>query len=459
MVLISSVDTPTLGDRSYLAHDGRVALVIDPQRDIDRVLKLAADEGVRITHVFETHIHNDYVTGGFALAEATGAAYHVNDEDPVAMAHTPIRDGETVPVGDRMRVRVLATPGHTFTHLAYLLEEREETGWKPVGVFTGGSLLYGAVGRPDLLGPEHTDALARHQHASAQRLAELPEDTLVLPTHGFGSFCSASQSTAAASTIGVEKALNPAVTLGLAEFVDTLLSGLDAWPAYYARMASANLAGPAAGVLDAPRRADAAEIRASLEDGGWVIDLRNRVAFAAEHVIGSVNIGLDGSFATYLGWVIPADASITLLGETPEQILEARRELSRIGVDPAAHATGSVRDWAGDQLPGSYPRAGFAELAHVRHHRPVAVLDVRRKLEHAQAHLPDALLIPLHELLARIDEVPDGEIWVHCAAGYRASIAASLLAARGRTVVHVDDDFDAALRAGAISAAVPEPVG
>ncbi|HTJ72475.1 MAG TPA: MBL fold metallo-hydrolase [Actinospica sp.] len=459
MVLISSIDTPTLGDRSYLAHDGRVALVVDPQRDIDRVLKLAADEGVRITHVFETHIHNDYVTGGFALAAATGAAYHVNAEDPVDFAHTPVGDGDLVPVGDRMRIRVLATPGHTFTHLSYLLEEHGDSGWNPVGVFTGGSLLYGAVGRPDLLGPEHTDALARHQHASAQRLTRLADETLVLPTHGFGSFCSASQSTAEASTIGVEKASNPAVTLGLAEFVETLLAGLDAWPAYYARMAPANLAGPAAGMLDAPRRADAAEIRASLDDGDWVVDLRNRVAFAAEHVVGSVNIGLDGSFATYLGWVIPADANITLLGETPEQILEARRELTRIGVEPAAHATGSVADWTGERAPGSYPRAGFAELAHVRHHRPVTILDVRRRLEHAEAHLPDALWIPLHELLTRIDEVPDGEIWVQCAAGYRASIAASLLAARGRTVVHVDDDFDAALRAGAISAAVPEPVG
>jgi glyoxylase-like metal-dependent hydrolase (beta-lactamase superfamily II)/rhodanese-related sulfurtransferase len=458
MVLISSIDTPTLGDRSYLAHDGRVALVVDPQRDIDRILDLAAEESVRITHVFETHIHNDYVTGGFALAEATGAAYHVNAEDPVDFAHTPVGDGDLVPVGDRMRIRVLATPGHTFTHLSYLLEERGDAGWNPVGVFTGGSLLYGAVGRPDLLGPQHTDALARHQHASAGRLARLADETLVLPTHGFGSFCSASQSIAAASTIGVEKASNPAVTLGLAEFVDTLLAGLDAWPAYYARMAPANLAGPAAGALEAPRRADAAEIRASLDDGGWVVDLRNRVAFAADHVVGTVNIGLDGSFATYLGWVIPAEARITLLGETPEEILEARRELTRIGVEPEAHATGTVAQWTGERTSGSYPRAGFAELAHVRHHRPVTVLDVRRNLEHAQAHLPEALLIPLHELLARMDEIPDGEIWVHCAAGYRASIAASILAARGRTVVHVDDEFDAALSAGAISATVPEPV-
>ena len=458
MIRIVAIDTPTLGDRSYLAHDGRVALVVDPQRDIDRVLAAARQAGVRITHVFETHIHNDYVTGGHALAQASGAAYHVNAQDPVAFDRVPVTDGDVIDVGDLMRVRVLATPGHTFTHLAYLLEQAGPNGWTPVGVFTGGSLLYGAVGRPDLLGPEHAETLARHQHASAHRLAQLPEHTRVLPTHGFGSFCAATQSTAEASTIGVEKTTNPAIALGLAQFVETLLAGLDAWPAYYARMAPANLAGPEPSTLEPPRRADAAAIHAALADGGWVVDLRNRVAFADGHVVGSVNIGLDGSFATYLGWVVPPGAAITLLGEDPDQVAEACRELSRIGIEPAGHATGTVAHWTGARPASSYRRAGFADLARVRHHRTVTVLDVRRRLEHAAGHLPGALHIPLHELLARLDQIPEGEIWVHCAAGYRAAVAASLLAARGRRVVLVDDDFDAALRAGLIPAGIPEPV-
>src|SRR5512138_559633 len=142
MPRILPIDTPTLGDRSYLVHDGRVAFVVDPQRDIDRVLDLAAAEGVRITHVFETHIHNDYITGGYALAAATAAAYHVNADDPVTFDRVPVRDGDVVDVGAAMRVRVLATPGHTFTHLAYALD----AGGEPVAVFTGGSLLYGSVG-------------------------------------------------------------------------------------------------------------------------------------------------------------------------------------------------------------------------------------------------------------------------------------------------------------------------
>ena len=148
--VILAIDTPTLGDRSYLVHDGQVALVIDPQRDIDRVLDLARTEGVRITHIFETHIHNDYVTGGLALARETGAAYHVNAADPVAYERTGVRDGDIIDVSPALRVRVLATPGHTYTHLSYVLEERGTQ----TAVFSGGSLLFGSTGRPDLLGAD-----------------------------------------------------------------------------------------------------------------------------------------------------------------------------------------------------------------------------------------------------------------------------------------------------------------
>jgi glyoxylase-like metal-dependent hydrolase (beta-lactamase superfamily II)/rhodanese-related sulfurtransferase len=446
MPSILSIDTPTLGDRSYLVHDGRVAFVIDPQRDIDRVLDLAAAAGVRITHVFETHIHNDYVTGGYALAQRTGAAYHVNADDPVTFDRVPVRDGDTVPVGRTMTVRAIATPGHTFTHLSYALDDAGE----PVAVFSGGSLLHGSVGRPDLLGPAHTHDLVRHQYASAHRLAaELPDDAGVYPTHGFGSFCSATQSDGTASTMADEKRTNPVLARDERAFIDDLLDGLDAWPAYYAHMAAANSAGPGAPDLSLADRADAEQLRKRLADGEWVVDLRNRVAFAAGHVAGTLNFGLDGSFATYLGWLIPWGTPLTLLAETPEEITEAQHELVRIGIDrPAAQATGGPRQWAGGDDLATIPRATFADLAQVRHHRDVVVLDTRRRLEAAPAHIDGATHIPLHELPARLAEVPDGEVWVHCAAGYRASIAASLLARAGRHVVAVDDDFDHARDAG-----------
>ena len=449
-LMIIPIETPTLGDRSYLVHDGDVAFVVDPQRDIDRVLELLTEHDVRLTHVFETHIHNDYVTGGLALARRTGAKYLVNGADQVSFDRTPVADEDVVEVGARMRVTALATPGHTFTHLSYALTDALPG--QHVGVFTGGSLLFGATGRPDLLGHEHTDELVRAQHASATRLADaLPDATEVFPTHGFGSFCSATQSEATSSTIGQEKTSNPVLTNDEETYVRELLAGLSAYPAYYAHMAPANAAGPDEPDLSAPAQAEPVELRRRIEAGEWVVDLRNRTVFAAGHVPGSLNFGLDGGFATYLGWLVEWGTPVTLLGNTAEQVAEAQRELVRIGIDrPAAAATGTPEEWVagtGVEL-GSFPTATFADLAQVRHHRNVTVLDVRRADEYDSASIDGAVNIPLHELPKRLGDVPAGEVWVHCAGGYRASVAASFLAAAGLRLVAIDDSFDQAEEVG-----------
>jgi len=452
MVEVLPIETPALGDRSYLVHDGEAALVIDPQRDIDRVVALAAGAGVRVTHVAETHVHNDYVTGGLALARAAGAAYLVNADDPVSFDRTPVSDGDLVEIGG-MRVRALATPGHTYTHLAYVVEAGGDDGDGGVaGVFTGGSLLYGSTGRTDLLGPDATAALTRAQWASARRLArELPGTARIFPTHGFGSFCSAAQSEAASSTIGHEKLVNPVLTLDESSYVDSLLAGLDAWPAYYAHMAPANLAGPAGPDLSPPRPADAGELRRRIEAGEWVVDLRDRIAFAAGHVPGTFSFPLDNQFATYLGWMIPWGTPLTLLGDSPEQVAQAQRELARIGIDrPAAAATGRPETWAGERGIVSLRLVKFGDLAAALgagNGGPV-VLDVRRRLEWEESHIAGAVHIPLHELPGRVAELPPGEMWVHCGSGYRSILAASILGAHGRSVVSVNDDFDSAAAAG-----------
>jgi glyoxylase-like metal-dependent hydrolase (beta-lactamase superfamily II)/rhodanese-related sulfurtransferase len=440
------IDTPTLGDRSYLVHDGRVALVIDPQRDIDRVLALSTEHEVRITHVFETHLHNDYVTGGLALADATGAAYHVNAADVVAFDRATVRDGDVIEVSPVMRIRVIATPGHTFTHLSYLLE----AAGRPPAVFTGGSLLYGTTGRPDLMGPAGAADLAHAQYASAHRLAaDLPDDADVYPTHGFGSFCSATESGGASSTIGRERRVNPVLTLDEQRYVYELLAGLDAYPAYYAHMAPANAVGPRAPDLDPPHTADASELRRRIDAGEWVVDLRSHRAFAAGHLAGTLSFALDGSLATYLGWLIPWGTPLTLLGQTREQVAEAQRELSRVGIDRlAAMAVGGPAAWSGGRPLRSFGLADFNDLEAVRHHRPVVMVDVRCDLEWAHCHVDGAIHIPLHELPGRLAELPDGELWVYCRSGYRASVAASILDAAGRTVVTVDDGYDRAAAAG-----------
>ncbi|MCK6210762.1 MBL fold metallo-hydrolase [Georgenia sp. EYE_87] len=435
---IISIETPSLGDRSYLVHDGEVAFVVDPQRDIDRVLGAAEKAGVRIMHVFETHIHNDYVTGGYALAQQTGAEYHVNAEDDVSFERSGIRDGDVVEVSPELRVRAMHTPGHTFTHLSYVLDGEDPA------VFSGGSLLFGSTGRPDLLGEAHTHELARHQYSSARKLAaELSDETKVMPTHGFGSFCAATSAggDTTSSTIGQERLINPVMSQDEEDYVADTLAGLDAYPAYYVHMGPANSAGPTAADLSEPERADKEQLRRRLEAGEWLVDLRNRTAFAAGHVPGTFNFGLDGQFATYLGWLIPWGTPVTLLGESPEQVAEAQRELTRIGIDrPAAAATGRPEEWTDAPL-AALTTASFADLEQVRHHRTVTVLDVRRASEWRESHIDGAVHIPIHDIVTRMDEVPRGEVWIHCASGYRASIAASLVAATGRRVVAVDDSF------------------
>jgi rhodanese-related sulfurtransferase len=207
-------------------------------------------------------------------------------------------------------------------------------------------------------------------------------------------------------------------------------------------MSPANSAGPGAPDLSTTQTADKDTIAARIAAGEWVVDLRTRTAFAASHVTGTLNFGLDDQFATYLGWLIPWGTPLTLLGDSPDQVAAAQRELARIGIDRLeGAATGTPDQWT-DRPLGRFERAGFADLAQVRHHRRVTVLDVRRINEFTTGHLDGAVNIPLHELLARIDDIPAGEVWVHCAAGYRASVAASVLAARGVRVVAVDDSFD-----------------
>jgi hydroxyacylglutathione hydrolase len=406
--------------------------------------------------VFETHVHNDYLSGGHALAAHTGADHYVNAEDKVSFARVPVRDGDVVTAAGHLRIRAVATPGHTFTHLAYVLEDDGEL----TGVFTGGSLLYGAVGRPDLLGDAHTIGLARRQHASAHVLAgALPDTTAVYPTHGFGSFCASGQVERTSSTIGLERHRNPALCQDAQAFVTDLLAGLDAWPAYYTHMAEWNRSGPAPPDLTTPRRADARQLRARLEAGEWVVDLRDRAAFAAGHLGGALNFPTDGSFTTYVGWLIPWGTPFTLLADTAEEIAEAHRDLARIGLErPAAHATGPAERWTGDRSPRTFRRATFADLAtaldaNEPDERPV-VLDVRRERERADHHLAGAVHIPIHELLGRLTEVPAGEVWVHCGAGYRAAIAASILDAGGRRVVAIDDDFGNAAKVGLPMAAL-----
>ena len=443
---VDVIETPDLGDRSYVVSDGAAAVVIDPQRDLDRVQAALDDLGVPLAFVLETHVHNDYVTGGFALARLSGAAYVLSAADDVTFDRHAVSEGDVLTAGG-LTIEVLETPGHTATHLSYVVRDSATPDAAPA-VFTGGSLLYGSVGRTDLLGSARTDELTPKQWRSARRLAELlPDPSPVYPTHGFGSFCSSGAASGGSdSTIGAEKQHNDALTQDDEQaFVDALVEGLTGYPAYYAHMGPLNAAGPDAADLSPVEPVDPAELARRIRAGEWVVDLRDRTAYAGRHLAGTVSIEGGDQLSTYVGWLVPWQAPVTLLAESPEQIADAQRQLLRIGIAPAGAGAGELDALLPGGAQSSYPTADFAELAKTPH---AQVLDVRRHDERRHGAIAGSAHIPLDELLDRLDDVPTGQVWVHCASGHRAGIAASLLDRAGHPVVHLDDDYEQAEKAG-----------
>ena len=421
---------PQLGNRCHLLHDGRVCVVVDPPRDHTVVERAAAEAGVVIAAVADTHVHNDYVSGAPLLARRHGADYLVSAAEGLAVPHVGVRGGDVVEIGD-LCLEVLHAPGHTEHHQAFLVDD----GAGPRALLSGGSLLHGMVGRTDLVAPERTVDLARAQWSTARRLAELPRSTVLLPTHGFGSFCaggSAGQDDE--GTVGDEHFVNPALVLDLETFVSDLLAGYGPVPAYYRHMAGLNRAGAG----DSP---GAPAVPVTFEDvtdsvlaGHWVIDVRRRPAFADGHVAGSLNVEHGHQFATYVGWLVPWQDDIVLLADDPTRLDDAVTDLAMIGIE----GVGTHVLARETLLPANHRRVRWEALTEAGD--PV-LLDVRRHDEFDSGAVRGALHVPLHELEDRIPELPAGEIWVYCRSGFRAGIAASLLQRAGRPVVHVDDDL------------------
>lgn len=452
------ISTPELGDRSYVAATGTTAVVVDPQRDIDRVLAVIEDRGWQVSHILETHVHNDYVSGGLALAEQLGATYVVPKGHDYAFDALTVGEGDWFDT-DEMTWRVLHTPGHTPHHVSYTLS----VDGSDHAVFTGGSLLFGSVGRPDLIGPEATEGLAHDQWHSVRKLVTDVEGSAeVLPTHGFGSFCSATATVGVESTIATQAATNPAALLDEHDFVTELLAGLDTFPAYYKHMGPANEDGARPIDLSPAETADPDELRRRIAAGEWVIDLRKRRLWAAEHLAGSLSFDVEGNAITYLGWLIPWGTPITLLGATQEQISEFQRSLTRIGIDrPEAQNVGQPQTWAtAPEDIGTVRRVDFAELASELAADPARILvDARRRTEWQDGHVQGARHLPLHDFPDNIGQLAawsgaaahagaDPTIWISCGSGFRATVGASLLARAGIPVVAVDDSFGNAAKVG-----------
>jgi hydroxyacylglutathione hydrolase len=413
-----------LGNSSYMVDvgDGR-AVIIDPSRHPRPYLAEAERRGLDVAFTVETHLHADYVSGSRELA-ALGATVIAPAAAGLAFPALGLTHGDRLDLGG-LHLRGLATPGHTPEHLAYVLED----GDRPLALFSGGSLLVGAVARTDLIAPDQTESLARQLWQSLhERILTLPDDLPVYPTHGAGSFCSAPAGGERTTTIGAEKRANP--LLGAPDedaFVELLLDGLGTHPPYFLRLREVNRRGPIVFGGGDPllRRLAADEVRARVADGALVVDTRSVAAFADGHIAGSLSIPLRDVFATWLGWLVPADSPIVLVVEDARAAADAAIEARKVGYE---------------QLDGIVQIDEWDEpLARIVV-RPIAaldgaVVDVRQRNEYDAGHIPGALHVELGDVgqLA----VPRGPVSVMCGHGERAMSAASILERAGHRDVTV----------------------
>ncbi len=409
-----------LGNSSYLLDlgDGR-ALAVDPPRDL-RALRRAADKhALRVAYAADTHLHADFLSGVRQLAADDGAQILASRAGSRAFDHRGLADGDELDL-DGLTLRALATPGHTDEHLALLILD----GTTPVGVFTGGSLIVGSAARTDLLGADRTAELARAQYASLQRLAMLPEQTAVWPTHGAGSFCSAPPGADRTSTIGQEKATNSLLAAPDADaFAEALTGGLGTYPAYFDWLAEVNRRGPDV-LRDEPSlpALDAEHVRRLMVDGALVVDVRPVRDVANGYVPGAISIPLRGQFATWLGWLVQPDVPIVIVRNADQSPAEIIFPALNIGYEKiVGELAGGMHAWtvAGERVD----RIRLARPREVGER----VLDVRQRSEFVSGHLPGAIHMELGSLNEPVRDVET----VMCGHGERAMTAATLLARRG----------------------------
>jgi hydroxyacylglutathione hydrolase len=437
-----------LAHASYLLASDGEAVVVDPQRDVELYLKAAAEHGATIRHIFETHLHADFVSGHRELAARTGAKIYMGAQSGATFEHVPVSDGFELKFG-KGSIRVLETPGHTPESICLVVTEAE-TSRAPWAVLTGDTLFIGDVGRPDL-SPQHTPAqLAGLLYDSLHtKLMTLPESVLVYPAHGAGSLCGKNMRAERSSTIGTERLTNYALQIkSREEFIRQLTSNLPARPEYFAKDAEINRTGAAALSDLAPLRSlSPSELEGMLKAGEIALDVRSMDEFAAGHVPGSVNIALGGQFASWAATVLGLASHPVLIAETDAQIEEARLRLARVGIEELdGYLAGGVAAWKQSGQPlATVAQISAQELEQGLVAGKVQVLDVRREPEWDAGHVEGATWWPLDNFRVSPPEIDhDVPLAVHCKGGYRSMIAASLLRRAGfHNVMNLTGGFDA----------------
>lgn len=418
-----------LGNQAYLVDlGGGSALAPDPNLDVRLLDATAEERDLSVAFVAETHLHADFLSGATRLSRRDGARVIASKVGGRRFDHLGVEDGDEVDLGG-LTLRAWSTPGHTDEHMSYLLSD----GAQPLAVFTGGSLIVGAAARTDLMGPERTDTLARAQFRSLRRLAELPDETLVFPTHGAGSFCSAPPGADRSSTIGRERVTNPLMRLDEEDvFVAALLSSLGTYPPYFDRLAAINRQGPDDPGPAALPPLSTAVVVALCRAGAQVVDVRPTADYAAGHLPGALAIPLRPVFASWLGWLVP-DPSTPLVvvrnrDQDPDEILWQARKVGYSSI--VGELSGGMPAWTADGAT-----AVVTPLVDAAAIQPGRVVDVRQRAEFEAGHLPQATNVELGAIGSA--SLPEGPLVVMCGHGERAASAASVLERAGRTDLRI----------------------
>ena len=422
-----------LGHASYLigSDSTQEAAVVDPRRDVDVYLEAAAQAGLRIRYVLETHVHNDFLSGAKAIATRLGAEHIASAEAGLTFPHHPVRDGDALTLGE-LKITVLFTPGHTPEHVSYVVSDTSRAD-DPVLIFTGGDLLVGSVGRPDLLGRELGEKLAPQLYDSLfGKILKLEDYVEVMPTHGAGSLCGRAISSKRTTTIGFERRFNVFLQkTDRQQFVDFVLDGNPYVPAYYKQMRPGNLAGADGFSAPGPRPLSVGEVQHALGHGALVVDTRSPAAVGGGHIPASYNIGLGAMLATWVGSLLPSDVPVVLVLEREEDWEEVVTALGRIGYEQVmGYLAGGVDAWEEAGLPiGHIEQIDVRELDRRREVPALQIVDVRMPGEWDAGIIPGARTISLVDLPTRLRELdPDQPTAVVCSSGYRSGIASAILA-------------------------------
>src|SRR5689334_5454344 len=428
------VDTG-LGNSAYLigSHDTKKGILIDPLRDVDQYLAVASERGIQLTHVLDTHLHADFVSGNREIAQQTGAQIGASAEAKVGFDHQPLTEDSVIDLG-AFQIRVVTTPGHTPEHISFLIIEADSK--TPSALFSGGALIVGGAARTDLLTPELTQPLARQlYHTIHDKLLKLPDVVDVFPTHGAGSFCVAPASAERTTTIGRER-LNNALAQPQTEeeFVKRALAGLSSYPTYYKYMRTLNQRGAKIlGGIPILKPLSAGEVKALMdaEAGVVALDVRHGKKFGAGHIPNSYGIRVDAPLTTWAGWLIPFGSRLVLVGESTDQIVAATRQLIRIGYDDLVGTLeGGIEAWAREfpveTIPSMDPQELREQLGEVM------LIDVRQRSEWDEGHIQGAI----HFEGGRVawEELPfphDKPLAIQCSSGNRSMSVSSVLRRRG----------------------------